>query len=797
MAGTDSSTKTIKQIVTKDGDAFKASATENIWVGYDKVFSHPSDGNKVKAFTTGKEYFEDLITEINAAASEIYITGWQVNWDALLATGVRLFDILYAAAGRGVKVYVMPWDDTEPVQTYDDATKYVLLAINKKLGTKNVFVQLAKATPDDTENFFSHHQKCVVIDRKIAYIGGIDLAYGRYDDATYDLQANAGGRQILNRYNASLAPGLGNTGQDNIVDTDLLDGGGDNFSIPVVKTKSNADKVFDSILSGAWQVPYTDNWAAGDPNKNKPVYKTLASASQPRQPWQDVHCRIEGGSVADLLKNFIWRWNTIAGANKQSKLAAAPTAASMGQPGGCSVQVLRSAAATMRIAETGIQSANEKKELTAGVQSDVHEAMKLLIEKSNRFIYIENQFFVSAFGRVLDAGKPGTLSGPAAQANNVDGPDQTTDAYASQKATKGKNKEIEPPVNEICKALGDRIDQAICDVRNPNFHVYITLPVHPEGSLAKGAIMTQVHWTMQSLSFGSQSLLNRIRRSLLARELFDKKDVDWKRAYDDSNTEYTKIEIERCFKYVTLLNLRNYKLLVNGRYITEQIYVHSKLMIVDDRYVLMGSANINDRSLLGRRDSELAVLIVDTDHFMKDVNGKNSNKLVRRFAHEMRIAVWEKIFGITGGERPAANLVTAIEQPGKPESWELIQKQAMENAALYEAAFPFVPMNHYKMDTKTRASIWPVWNGKSADSPMPFEDKFWASPQHTTAASKLIAVKGYITALPYLWTQNENNNFGYSTQLMVKNDAPTGNDVMTPKIEIATKEPSPSKTAIG
>jgi len=33
-------------------------------------------------------------------------------------------------------------------------------------------------------------------------------------------------------------------------------------------------------------------------------------------------------------------------------------------------------------------------------------------------------------------------------------------------------------------------------------------------------------------------------------------------------------------------------------------------MIVDDRIVIMGSANINDRSMKGSRDSEIAVNIV-------------------------------------------------------------------------------------------------------------------------------------------------------------------------------------------
>ena len=32
-------------------------------------------------------------------------------------------------------------------------------------------------------------------------------------------------------------------------------------------------------------------------------------------------------------------------------------------------------------------------------------------------------------------------------------------------------------------------------------------------------------------------------------------------------------------------------------------------MIVDDRKVILGSANINDRSLLGKRDSEIAIVV--------------------------------------------------------------------------------------------------------------------------------------------------------------------------------------------
>jgi phosphatidylserine/phosphatidylglycerophosphate/cardiolipin synthase-like enzyme len=37
------------------------------------------------------------------------------------------------------------------------------------------------------------------------------------------------------------------------------------------------------------------------------------------------------------------------------------------------------------------------------------------------------------------------------------------------------------------------------------------------------------------------------------------------------------------------------------------IYVHAKGMIVDDEYVIVGSANINQRSMAGTKDTEMAM----------------------------------------------------------------------------------------------------------------------------------------------------------------------------------------------
>ncbi len=48
-------------------------------------------------------------------------------------------------------------------------------------------------------------------------------------------------------------------------------------------------------------------------------------------------------------------------------------------------------------------------------------------------------------------------------------------------------------------------------------------------------------------------------------------------------------------------------------------------MVVDDRKLIIGSANINDRSMLGYRDSELAVIAEDTEEVI--VNTPSTTRL--------------------------------------------------------------------------------------------------------------------------------------------------------------------------
>lgn len=61
-------------------------------------------------------------------------------------------------------------------------------------------------------------------------------------------------------------------------------------------------------------------------------------------------------------------------------------------------------------------------------------------------------------------------------------------------------------------------------------------------------------------------------------------------------------------KYLKIYGLWNHAVM-SGKPVSEIVYVHSKLMIVDDNQMIVGSANINDRSMNGNWDSELAVVI--------------------------------------------------------------------------------------------------------------------------------------------------------------------------------------------
>ncbi|KAI0226248.1 hypothetical protein L0F63_003777 [Massospora cicadina] len=100
-----------------------------------------------------------------------------------------------------------------------------------------------------------------------------------------------------------------------------------------------------------------------------------------------------------------------------------------------------------------------------------------------------------------------------------------------------------------------------------------------------------------------------------------------------------------------------------SQYVTEQVYIHSKLMVVDDRVVICGSANINDRSMVGYRDSEIAVIIEDQEMVPSTMAGREFK--VSKFGHTLRCTIFKEHLGLLSGTE-MVNLINweASDVPG-------------------------------------------------------------------------------------------------------------------------------------
>jgi phospholipase D1/2 len=566
------------------------------------------------------------------------------------------------------------------------------------------------------------------------------------------------------------------------------------------------------------------------------------SAGQPRMPWHDVHSSIEGPSVSDLARNFELRWNAIArryedscqfvsanmivrslfsafGSSPTTQLKLpriAPPLSPQSQPiaGKAWVQVLRSAPLTLLKDEAKAKRSASPK----SAQNNCLKAMLTAISGAQKFIYIEGQFFQSEHGLAASgkkiSGPLGALTDITASNNfkrhardlGIEGvtPEEIVkklnwtkigevkkdqefmnDLYgvlknvAAIKASAAMGMSQLNMLNPLGQALAKRIEQAISD--GLKFHVYLVLPVHPEGTLDTLNIMTQLHLTMHSLIFGVDSLVNRIRRAIIANDISKRDRIAIKQAREIV-AAYKGVELaKRCpdawQEHLTLLNLRNWATL-SSRPVTEQIYVHSKLLIADDRVAVLGSSNINDRSQLGDRDSELAVIIRDDAQVRAKLDGENSVP-VSAVVHDLRCRLWRKIFGLMGADNPASALAAVIDKPAAPGTWKAIQELASSNAMAYQTAFPFLPRV-----TGKSSSIWPTWNATEhkLSSFMPFNQLFWRprnireegvtwGAKHIGHESAPIGVRGFCVALPLEWTAGENNISGMNLTMLAQTDS--------------------------
>jgi phospholipase D1/2 len=137
--------------------------------------------------------------------------------------------------------------------------------------------------------------------------------------------------------------------------------------------------------------------------------------------------------------------------------------------------------------------------------------------------------------------------------------------------------------NGIAQALKLRISRA--HKNKEAFKVVVIIPLLPgfSGEIddPKSTVLRiQVHWQLQTICNGERSLYKELKQ-------------------EGINPD----------EYIQFYSLRQHGKM-SGSPVTEIVYIHSKLMIIDDDIVIMGSANINDRSMQGSRDSEIGVSLI-------------------------------------------------------------------------------------------------------------------------------------------------------------------------------------------
>lgn len=148
-------------------------------------------------------------------------------------------------------------------------------------------------------------------------------------------------------------------------------------------------------------------------------------------------------------------------------------------------------------------------------------------------------------------------------------------------------------------------------------------------------------------------------------------------------------------------------------FVQEELYVHAKLLIADDRIVICGSSNLNDRSQLGSHDSEISIVMEDTATISTTMDGKPYE--AGHHAATLRRHLWREHLGtieaqtLDASDDPNAQPVTScgnaeyggdewdfVADPLSDSLWSTWCDQASTNTEIYRRLFRADPDDHIR-----------------------------------------------------------------------------------------------------
>ncbi|KAG1152416.1 hypothetical protein G6F37_000260 [Rhizopus arrhizus] len=584
----------------------------------------------VKFFIDGHDYCWAVSEAIENAKEVIFIEDWWLYLRRPPAKypEYRIDALLKRKAEEGVLIYIVVYKEVEMAMTLDSAhTKKSLQALHE-----NIIVQRHPDHAVGGTFFWSHHEKFVVIDNRIAFVGGIDLCFGRWD--THDHR--------LADFNYSSDPTLEiYPGQD--------------YSDARLK---------DFINVKEWDMRLVD--------------KTII----PRMPWHDMALCVLGKPVLDVSRHFCDRWNFIKQSkslDKQNAPFLKPPAggyssyqnfkislenrllrshhfphATHGVQGTCRVQVLRSSA-----------------EWSSGIplEHSIQNAYIDVISQARHYIYIENQFFITTtekdssyiiknqigdaiVKRIIRAHEekekfkvfvliplmpafPAELSTKEAATARLVMYYQYVSICSGPKSIINKLEKVGIDPKEYIRFYSlrnyDRINRPLVEEMMARDAGYTHLDHYGRAILqnkeeADEKPLPPAGFVLPEDRPGLEGFIapGSIAPDGMGGGLLNEPWVQDRADYQPRNEASQKQEA--------------------SDYVTEELYIHGKLLIADDRVVIMGSANLNDRSQCGDRDSEIALIVEDREMIQSRMN--NEPYQASRFAATLRRQLWKEHLGL-------------------------------------------------------------------------------------------------------------------------------------------------------
>ena len=780
-----------------------------------KSYTNEKKGNLAHWFSDGEDYFKDLSEKLMQAKQTIFITDWWLSPEVWLTRPAptqtymalayqkknkkdappysRLMDILFQCANRGVKVYVLVYAECSLALTLNSAhSQHALEDLHPN-------IQVERHPLNCTDLLWSHHEKLVIIDQIIGYVGGLDLCWGRWDTHNHPIFEPQNDKQEY------LFPGI---------------------------DYSNARiRDFDKVEN------YLEESCKRDIN-------------EVRMPWYDVHNRLIGPVVADIARHFVERWN-FSRFGKGSGITDIKQNASVSKDRNELKEtntIDENSNKTEEPKKTGfifgiINQVNQKEKEEAN-SNDSDNALIPESEKNDSEDSGTKTLFTGGMkmkgptklrGRKKDKGGEVSFTGSSGKGpvdftkkkgyeeqmalrsryfKNVEVIDEdhlyvpkgkTTNRLrgrrlndkikkiknAQQNSTSNRSRtdinapQVEEPLelqedeapknsyyNKFVKDLGQQAKKSQINwfkkfweqpeekelepsVVNVNFfrkgiksNVQVLRSASKwsvgigkkENSILQGYYQlidnAQHYLYIENQFFVSRAfneeeraeceyalsdvvenliayhIRKRIERAYYKKEKFrvfifipllpgfagepessGTLHIILKHTYAGISRNHGMSIIEQLYKimgdewknYIGFYSLRGHGL-VKGEPKTELIYIHSKLMIVDDTTVILGSANINDRSMLGTRDSEYAVIIKEKTSRKTKMDGKDYQ--AANFAYTFRVNLFAEHLGVD-----PKNSILA--DPLSDEFLHLVQNTAHNNTEIYRELWGCYPDDQY------------------------------------------------------------------------------------------------------